>query len=187
MPHTRIRHTWSLSLLLVLGACSSVTPSSPFLPTLEEGSSASTLAFETETETETEARVRRTPSEQKATLERALDGLLYLSESERPWTYTLLEGATFTDFEALQAGKVLEQRRTFTDFFSQLSQIPTGNPVGTRTAKRYFRLGNLLERRFSSLKVYWVTDPVNPVEVQLVIVGINRFGAAMLETVSIET
>ena len=116
-----------------------------------------------------------------------LDGLLYLSESERPWTYTLLEGATFTDFEALQAGKVLEQRRTFTDFFSQLSQIPTGNPVGTRTAKRYFRLGNLLERRFSSLKVYWVTDPVNPVEVQLVIVGINRFGAAMLETVSIET
>ena len=185
MPHTRIRHTWSLSLLLVLGACSSVTPSSPFLPTLEEGSSASTLAFETETETE--ARVRRTPTEQKATLERALDGLLYLSESDRPWTYTLLEGATFADFETLQAGKTLEQRRTFTDFIGQLSQIPAGNLVGTRIAKRYFRLGKLLERRFSSLKVYWVLDPANPVEVQLYIVGINRFGAALLETVSIVT
>ena len=54
-------------------------------------------------------------------------------------------------------------------------------------ARRYFRLGKLLERRFSSVRVYWVTDPVNPVEVQLIIVGINRFGAALLETVSIET
>ena len=183
MPHTRIRHTWSLSLLLVLGACSSVTPSSPFLPTLEEGSSVPSLDFEAEGE----ARLRRTPSEQKATLERALDGLLYLSESDRPWTYTLLEGATFTDFEALQAGKVLEQRRTFTEFIGQLSQIPMGDPLGTRTARRYFRLGQLLERRFSSLKVYWVVDPANPVEVHLYIVGINRFGAALLETVSIET
>ena len=183
MPHTRIRHTWSLSLLLLLGACSSVTPLAPFQPGLEEGSSDPRVA----SDYEGEARLRRTPTEQKATLERALDGLLYLSESDRPWTYTLLEGATFADFEALQSGKLLEQRRTFTDFFGQLSQIPEGNPVGTRIAKRYFRLGQLLERRFSSLKVYWVTDSANPVEVQLVIVGINRFGAALLETVSIET
>ena len=183
MPHTRIRHTWSLSLLLLLGACSSVTPLAPFQPGLEEGSSVPSLDFEAESE----ARLRRTPTEQKATLERALDGLLYLSESDRPWTYTLLEGATFADFEALQSGKLLEQRRTFTEFIGQLSQIPAGDPVGTRIAKRYFRLGKLLERRFSSLKVYWVLDPANPVEVQLYIVGINRFGAALLETVSIET
>jgi len=178
-----IRHTWSISLLLFLGACSSVPPLSPFQPTLEEGSSEPSLAFETESE----SRLRRTPQEQKATLERALDGLLYLSESDRPWTYTLLEGAGFADFEALQTGKSLEQRRTFADFFTQLSQIPVGDPVGTRLAKRYFRLGKLLERRFTTLRVYWVIDPTNPVEVHLFIVGINRFGAALLETVSIET
>ncbi len=178
-----IRHTWSLSLLLLLGACSSVTPVLAFLPTLEEGSTDSMLA----PETALEARVRRTPTEQKATLERALDGLLYLSESERPWTYTLLEGGTFADFEALQAGKTLEQRRTFADFFTQLSQIPTGDPVGKRLARRYFKLGQLLEHRFTSLKVYWVHDPASPVEVHLFVVGVNRFGAALLETVSIET
>jgi len=178
-----IRHTWSISLLLLLGACSSGTPVSPFLPTLEDGSSDPRLA----PDAESEARVRRTPFEQKATLEKALDGLLFLSESERPWTYTLLEGGNFADFAALQAGKSLEQRRTFADFFAQLSRVPTGDPVGTRLARRYFRLGQLLERRFTSLRVYWVHDPANPVEVHLFIVGINRFGAALLETVSIET
>ena len=183
MKPNRIRHTWSLSLLLVLGACSSVPPLSPFQPTLEEPSTDSIMA----PETALEARVRRTLTEQKVALEKALNGLLYLSESERPWTYTLLEGGGFADFEALQAGKSLEQRRSFTDFFTQLSQIPVGDPVGTRLARRYFRLGQLLERRFLNLKVYWVTDPANPVEVHLFIVGINRFGAALLETVSIET
>ena len=178
-----IRHTWSLSLLLLLGACSSVTPPSPFLPVLEEPATDSVMA----PETALEAQVRRTPTEQKAALERALDGLLFLSESERPWTYHLLEGGSFADFEALQAGKTLEQRRSFTDFFTQLSRIPVGDPVGTRLARRYFRLGQLLERRFTSLRVYWVHDPANPVEVHLFIVGLNRFGAALLETVSIET
>ena len=123
MKPNSIRHTWSLSLLLLLGACSSVTPNPPFLPALEESTSDSILA----PETALEARVRRSPMEQKATLEKALNGLLYLSESERPWTYTLLEGGSFTDFEALQAGKTLEQRRSFTDFFAQLSQIPARN------------------------------------------------------------
>ena len=100
-----------------------MTPNPPFLPALEESTSDSILA----PETALEARVRRSPMEQKATLEKALNGLLYLSESERPWTYTLLEGGSFTDFEALQAGKTLEQRRSFTDFFAQLSQIPARN------------------------------------------------------------
>ena len=80
-------------------------------------------------------------------------------------------------------GKDVTQRRSFTEFFRQLR-----NPLYTDIdAERYTVLERTLRRLLDYLRIYWVTDPAAPYEVQIVILGKNRFGVFALSTVSIET
>ena len=118
-------------------------------------------------------------------IEAALGGLTlqYLSESEYPWTYNPVPKPSFAAWLATWEGQEVEQRRTFKYFFKQLK-----NPLYTNIdAERYRRLEQVLRRHLNHLTVYWVIDPANPVEVQLVILGENRYGVFALSTVSIET
>lgn len=133
--------------------------------------------------------VGKTAADQQAAITAAINGLLYTSESDRPWAYSLNTTYTsFADFEAAQAGKTLETRKTLPQFFAQLSK-PTGDPAGDALATRYKNLSTVWNKNFSSAnrKVYWVKDPANPTEVHVFILGLNSFGMAILETISIET
>ena len=115
----------------------------------------------------------------------ALGGLTlqYLSESEYPWVYHLVPRPSFATYLAAWEGKDVTQRRSFTEFFRQLR-----NPLYTDIdAERYTVLERTLRRHLDYLRVYWVTDPENPYEVQIVILGKNRFGVFALSTISIET
>ena len=115
----------------------------------------------------------------------ALGGLTlqYLSESEYPWVYHLVPRPSFAAYLAAWEGKDVTQRRSFTEFFRQLR-----NPLYTDIdAERYTVLERTLRRHLDYLRIYWVTDPAAPYEVQIVILGKNRFGVFALSTVSIET
>lgn len=118
-------------------------------------------------------------------IEAALGGLTlqYLSESEYPWTYNRVPKPSFAAYFAEWEGQNVEQRRSFREFFNRLK-----DPLYTNIdAERYRRLERVLRRHLNHLTVYWVTDPENPYEVQVVILGENRFGVFALSTVSIET
>ena len=109
--------------------------------------------------------------------------LQYLSESEYPWVYNPVPKPSFADYFAEWEGQDALQRRSFTEFFRQLR-----NPLYTDIdAERYTVLERTLRRHLDYLRVYWVTDPENPYEVQIVILGKNRFGVFALSTISIET
>ena len=115
----------------------------------------------------------------------ALGGLTlqYLSESEYPWVYNPVPKPSFAAYLAGWEGQDVAQRRSFTEFFRQLR-----NPLYTDIdAERYTVLERTLRRHLDYLRVYWVTDPENPYEVQIVILGKNRFGVFALSTISIET
>ena len=115
----------------------------------------------------------------------ALGGLTlqYLSESEYPWVYHPVPKPSFAAYLAAWEGKDVTQRRSFTEFFRQLR-----NPLYTDIdAERYTVLEQTLRRHLDYLRIYWVTDPADPYEVQIVILGKNRFGVFALSTISIET
>lgn len=129
------------------------------------------------------AQTTRSAARQQADIEAAISVLLYLSESEYPWTYDPVPKPRPSDWLASWEGNELEQRRSFRDFFSQLKDPDlTGDD-----AARYQQLEKVLRKYFNHLEVYWVIDPANPVRVRLVILGKNRLGVFALETVSIET
>lgn len=155
----------ALFLALVLGACSQGVVTQPAPEPTE-------LTVQTN-------RLER----QHANIEAAIDSLLYLSESERPWTYNPVPKPLLSDWLASWEGHQLEQRRGFRALYDQLT-----DPGATGAdAARYRRLERVLKRHFRYLTVYWVTDPANPVEVGVVVLGENRFGVFALSTVSIET
>ena len=109
--------------------------------------------------------------------------LQYLSESEYPWVYNSVPKPSFAAYFAGWEGKDVVQRRSFTEFFRQLR-----NPLYTDIdAERYTVLERTLRRHQDYLRIYWVTDPADPYEVQIVILGKNRFGVFALSTISIET
>ena len=115
----------------------------------------------------------------------ALGGLTlqYLSESEYPWVYNPIPKPSFAAYLAGWEGKDVVQRRSFTEFFKQLR-----NPLYTDVdAERYTVLERTLRRHLDYLRIYWVTDPADPYEVQIVILGKNRFGVFALRAVSVET
>lgn len=115
----------------------------------------------------------------------ALGGLTlqYLSESEHPWVYNPVPKPSFAAYLAEWKGKDVTQRRSFTEFFRQLR-----NPLYTDIdAERYTVLERTLRRHLDYLRIYWVTDPADPYEVQIVILGKNRFGVFALSTLSTET
>lgn len=115
----------------------------------------------------------------------ALGGLTlqYLSESEHPRVYNPVPKPSFAAYLAGWKGKDVAQRRSFTEFFRQLR-----NPMYTDIdAERYTVLERTLRRHLDYLRVYWVTDPADPYEVQIVVLGKNRFGVFALSTISIET
>lgn len=129
------------------------------------------------------AQPERSAARQQADIEAAVDGLLYLSESDYPWTYNPVPKPRLSDWLESREGLELEQRRSFKAFFDQLTDPDaTGDD-----AERYRRLERTLRRHFSRLTVYWIIDPADPVRVRLVILGKNRLGVFALETVSIET
>lgn len=111
----------------------------------------------------------------------AINGLLYLSESDYPWTYNPVPKPCLSDWLASWEGLQLEQRRSFRAFFDQLTDP---NATG-KDAEHYRRLERTLRRHFERLTVYWLIDPADPVRV--VILGKNRFGVFALSTISIET
>ena len=122
---------------------------------------------------------------QRADIEAVIGNLTlqYLSESEYPWTYNPVPKPSFDAWFAGWEGQHVEQRRSFRYFFKQLK-----NPLYTNTdAERYRQLERVLRRHLNHLTVYWVTDPADPYEVQVVILGKNRYGVFALSTISIET
>ena len=155
----------ALLLALVLGACSQGVPTQPAPEPAELSVQANRL------------------ERQHADIEAAINGLLYLSESERPWTYNPVPKPRLSDWLASWEGLQLEQRRGFRALFDQLTDL---GATGT-DAERYGRLERVLKRHFRHLTVYWVTDLANPVEVGVVVLGENRFGVFALSTLSIET
>ncbi len=125
----------------------------------------------------------RSADRQGADIEAAISGLLYLSESEYPWTYNPVPKPRLSDWLSSWEGSTPQQRRTFRAFFRQLKDPAlTGDD-----AERYRVLERVLRRHFNHLTVYWVIDPADPVAVRIVILGQNRLGVFALETVSIET
>ncbi len=155
----------TLLLALALAACGQAVPPQP------EPAAVSVQA----------TRLERQHREIRA----ALGGLTlqYLSESEHPWVYSPVPKPSFAAYLAEWKGKDALQRRSFTEFFRQLR-----NPMYTDIdAERYTVLERTLRRHLDYLRIYWVTDPENPYEVQVVILGKNRFGVFALSTISIET
>lgn len=156
----------ALLLALVLAACGQATPPQvvDITPT---------------------AQTERSAARQQADIEAAIGGLplQYLSESESPWVYNRVPKPSFAAWLASWEAQGIEQRRSFQKFFKQLE-----NPLYTNIdAERYRVLEQVLRRHLNHLTIYWIIDPANPAEVQVVILGRNRFGVFALSAISVET
>jgi hypothetical protein len=126
-------------------------------------------------------------------LERASSGLVYSSESDRPFEFFSLSyagrssappAAEFAKLVGAKEGTLVEQR-SLTDFFAR--HTATSDPYDSETQKirpRYEALMRLLSTRLRDARVY----RLGKIEIQCFITGLDGAGnLAGLKTVAIET
>jgi hypothetical protein len=124
-----------------------------------------------------ELRVCRTPPERAArvALERASEGLFYLSESDHPFDYVSYLNAP--------AGRTIT-----TSQFLRVLGVPASTPIEVRPLDRVLSRLPTLERTVRQRLTFVQVFAVGTIQVHLYIVGRDRCGALVgLHTLSIET
>jgi hypothetical protein len=115
----------------------------------------------------------------------ALEGVLFPSESDYPWSSfgPVGSGATRVSPEVVAeaAGLAgLTETRVFSEFWSRFERDPA--------AAAYSAAKDILERRLSSLTVVRVIPTATPAEVHVFVVGLTPCGELVgIRTISIET
>ncbi len=138
----------------------------------------------------------------RAELERAASGMLWLSESDHPFTWVAFDGAadrvrSVADFKALlgvEAARPAEERTLLQTLGWRLEHQPGESPEEAAEVDRYRALRGLLEGRLTEVRVYRVGDPDTTAfgdllgAIDVFIVGRNAHGDLVgLRTVSVET
>ncbi|MFN7134399.1 MAG: nuclease A inhibitor family protein, partial [Myxococcales bacterium] len=122
--------------------------------------------------------------------EAAVDGLLFMSESDYPFDYVQFPGAGKASAQDLAkllgrpAGTPVEQR-SMDDFFNPRTQPQSWwEPEQHVDAQKYRQLRQTLEGNLTDLRVVRVGE----IEIGVYLVGRNRFGDLVgVRTTSIET
>lgn len=120
---------------------------------------------------------------------KASEGLLYMSESDYPFSYFSFSNTsklpTPQQFLQLigQTGQPIEQVK-FDDLFNRLTKIEPGmDEQQIKSAKRYRGLEKVFKATSTDLTIY----RVGTIQVQVYITGVNSCGLSGLKTISIET
>lgn len=135
----------------------------------------------------------------RSTLEAATNGMLWMSESDYPFTWTQLDGAaarvnSLADFLTVlgaEATRPSEERTLAATFGWRLQHQAGETPEEAAEVERYVRLKALLESNLTDVRVYRVAEPGRDEldgAIDVYIVGRNAHGDLVgLRTVSVET
>lgn len=139
----------------------------------------------------------------RAELEAATSGMLWLSESDHPFTYVQYDGAaaSVSDVDAfkrvlgVEAARPAEERALAATLGWRTRHEPGESPEEAAEVDRYLALQRLLEANLTEVRVYRVGDPDATGSggdifgaIEVYIVGRNAHGDLVgLKTVSVET
>jgi hypothetical protein len=135
----------------------------------------------------------------RTTLEAATSGMLWMSESDYPFTWVQLDGAAagatsvagFRTALGVEATRPAEERALAATFGWRLQHQPGETPEEAAEVERYVRLKALLESNLTDVRVYRVAEPGRDGlfgAIDVYIVGRNAHGDLVgLRTVSVET
>lgn len=135
-------------------------------------------------------------------LERATSGMLWMSESDHPFTWVAFDGAadrvrSVADFKALlgvEPARPAEERTLAQTLGWRVEHQPGATPEEAAEVDRYRALVRLLEGRLTEVRVYRVGDPDTTAlgdllgAIGVFVVGRNAHGDLVgLRTVAVET
>lgn len=178
----------SLALALLLSACGSADRIAQTAPSAQSSAQppAESVALDAQ-------RLARCPVPATVRqLARASDGLLYLSETDAPFSFLWLPAQRLpapADLPAL-VGVTAASVETvpFAQFFQRLTAATDpADPQSVQNARRFARLRDTFKQAYGPLLVYRVQGAGNPAQIHIYILGRDRCGVSGLETLAVET
>ncbi len=121
-------------------------------------------------------------------LSQAVEGLLWLSESDYPWETVYIENVDHLETKLLElthnnsATKI--EIKELNSFFNRVTQVKDGDEEELQESRRYQALVDLLKTHLRDIKVYRVGE----CEIKVYILGKTELGkVAGLSTMVVET